>query len=193
VTRHSLSVTAVLFLLFPLNLLGQHGGRHATSGTNGGTTAQPEDPDAATFKRAVAEQATDGQIAQFRLMTKSTEAARQQALDLQHLNSNATASEDLTSKANGLQDSVEKALTYTRIFLQSFSDLQEANLKKLVKKLTKSGVAVNKSDKGISQQLEQKTLNAGRLVKTAESLEKALVEFQADQLNLGKEMGIPSP
>jgi hypothetical protein len=193
VTRHSLSVTAVLFLLFPLNLLGQHGGRHATSGTNGGTTAQPEDPDAATFKRAVAEQATDGQIAQFHLMTKSTEAARQQALDLQHLNSNAAGSEDLSSKARGLQDSVEKALTDTRIFLQSFSDSQQANLKNLAKKLTKSGAAVNKSAKGLSQQLEQQTLNAGRLIRTAENVEKALAELQTDQLSLGKEMAVPSP
>ena len=125
------------------------------TGTNSGTTAHPEDPDAATFKRAVAKQATEEQIAQFRLMTKSTEAARKQALDLQHLSSNAAGSEDLTSKASGLQDSVEKALTDTRIFLQSFSDSQEANLKNLAKKLTKSGAAVNKSDKGISQQLEQ--------------------------------------
>ena len=191
--RHSASIIAVLILLFSLNALGQHGGRHPTSGTNGGTTAQPEDPAAATFKRAVAEQATDGQIAQFRLMTKSTEAARQQALDLQHLSSNAAGSEDLTSKARGLQDSVEKALDDTRIFLQSFSDSQEANLKNLAKKLTKSGAAVNKSDKGISQQLEQKTLNSGRLIRTAEGLEKALVELQSDQLNLGKEMAVPSP
>ena len=191
--RHSLSVIAMLLLFCPLKVLGQHGGRHGTSGSNSGTTAQPEDPDAATFKRAVAEQATDVQIGQFRLMARSTEDARKQALDLQHLNSNAVSSEDLFSKANGLQDSVDKALTDTRIFLQSFSDSQAANLKNLAKKLTKSGAAVNKSDKGISQQLEQKTLNSGRLVRTSESLEEALVEFRADQLNLGKEMGIPSP
>ncbi len=191
--RQSLSVIAILFLLFPLNLLGQHGGRHSTTGTNSGTSAPPEDPDAATFKRAVAEEATEGQVAQFRLMTKSTEAARKQAVDLQHLNSIASNSDDLTSKAGSLQDAVEKALTDARIFLQSFSDSQEAILKNLVKKLTKSGVAVNKSDKGISQQLDQTTLNAGHLAKAAESLEKALVEFQTNQLNLGKEMGIPSP
>lgn len=191
--RHSASIIAVLILLFPLNLLGQHGGRHATSGTNGGTTAQPEDPDAATFKRAVAEQATDGQIAQFHLMTKSTEAARQQALDLQHLKSNPVSSEDLFSKASGLQDSVEKALTDTRNFLQSFSDSQQANLKNLARKVTKSGAAVNRSAKGLSQQLEQQPLNSGRLIRTAEGLEKTLVELQSDQLNLGKEMAVPSP
>jgi len=191
--RHIVSVIALLLLLFPQTLLGQHGGRHSTSGTNGGTTAQPEDPDAATFKRAVAEQATDEQVAQFRLMTKSTEAARQQAQELQHLNSTASNSENLFGKANNLEDSVERALTDTRIFLQSFSDLQEANLKKFAKKLTKSGAAVNKSDKSISQQLEQQTINAGRLIRTAENLEKVLVEFQADQHSLGKEMGVPSP
>lgn len=69
--RRSLSVIAVLILLFPLNVLGQHSGRHGTSGASGGTTAQPEDPDAATFKRAVAEQATDVQIAQFHLMARA--------------------------------------------------------------------------------------------------------------------------
>jgi hypothetical protein len=191
--RHSASIIAVLILLFPLNALGQHGGRHATSGTNGATTAQPEDPDAATFKRAVAEQATDGQIAQFRLMTKSTEAARKQALDLQHLNSNAVSSQDLSSKASALQDSVEKALTDTRNFLQSFSDSQQANLKNLAKKLAKSGAAVHKSAKGLSQQLEQPPLNSGRLIRTVAGLEKPLVELQSDQLNLGKEMAVPSP
>jgi len=190
--RHPRSIIALLLFSFPLSLLGQHGGRHGTSGNNGGTAAQPADPDSATFKRTVAEQATDEQIAQFRLMTRNTEAARQQAQDLQHLSSTSNGSEDLSGRADGLQDSVDKTLTDARTFLQSFSDSQEADLKNLVKKLTKSGGAVNKSAKGISQQLEQNKLNSRRLAGTAESLEKALAEFQSDQLMLGKEMGIPA-
>ncbi len=190
--RHSRPIIALLFL-FPLTVLGQHGGRHGTSGSNGGTATQPADPDAATFKRTVAEQATDEQIAQFRLMTKSTEAARLQAQDLQHPSSSVSSSEDLAHKANDLQDAVEKALTDTRIFLQSFSDLQQTNLKNLVKKLTKSGGAVSKGAKGISQQLEQNKLTSGRLAGTTAGVEKALIEFQSDQLALGKEMGVPSP
>ena len=63
----------------------------------------------ATFKHAIAVQATEEQIGQFRLMIKSTEAARRQAHDLQQLGSNASDSEDLISKATSLQGSVEEA------------------------------------------------------------------------------------
>jgi hypothetical protein len=125
-------------------------------------------------------------------MIKSTEAARQQAHDLQHLGSNASDSEGLTSKATGLQDSVEEAQRENRTFRQSLSDSQGAGLKHLTRKLTKSDSAVSKDAKAISKQLEQRTLNSGRLVSAAANLEKALALFQSDQLNLGKEMGIQS-
>lgn len=66
-------------------------------------------------------------------------------------------------------------------------------MKNLTKKLTKSDAAVSKDAKTISQQLEQGALTSEWLGNAAASLEKALVVFQSDQLNLGKEMGIPSP
>jgi hypothetical protein len=190
--RSSVSVIVMLFSLFPLAVLGQHGGRHGTTGTSGGTTAPAEDSDVATFKDAIAVQATEEQVAQFRLMIKSTEAAQQQAHDLQQLGSNASTSEGLTSKATGLQDSVDEAQRENRTFRQSLSDSQEAGLKNLTKKLTKSDSAVSKDARAISKQLEPRTVNSGRLVSAAANLEKALALFQTDQLNLGKEMGIQS-
>ena len=191
--RRSVSVIVTLFVLFPLAILAQHAGRHgASTGTSGGTSAPAEDSDVATFKHAIAVQATEEQIGQFRLMIKSTEAARQQAHNLQHLGSNASDSEGLTSKATGLHDSVEEAQRENRTFRQSLSDSQEAGLKNLTRKLTKSDSAVSKDAKAISKQLEQRTLNSGRLVSAAANLEKALALFQSDQLNLGKEMGIQS-
>jgi hypothetical protein len=192
--RRSWPAVAMLFLLFPLAVLAQHGGRHgASTGSGGGTTAPPEDPDTATFKHAVAVQATEEQIGQFRLMMKSTEAARQQAHDLQHLGSNASDSVALTHKASVLQSAVEEAQNENRAFRQSLSDSQEGGLKNLTKKLTKSDAAVSKDAKTISQQLEQGVLTSEWLGNAAANLEKALVVFQSDQLNLGKEMGIPSP
>jgi DNA repair exonuclease SbcCD ATPase subunit len=192
--RRSGTVVAMLFLLFPLAVLAQHGGRHgASTGSGGGTTAPPEDPDTATFKHAVAVQATEEQIGQFRLMMKSTEAARQQAHDLQHLGPNASDSVALTHKATGLQSSVEEAQRQNRDFRRSLSDSQEAGLKNLTKKLTKSDATVSKDAKAISQQLQQGMLTSEWLGNAAANLEKALVVFQSDQLNLGKEMGIPSP
>ena len=187
------SVIAVLFLLFPLAVLGQHGGRRgASTGASSGTAAQPEDPSVATLKHAVAVQAAEEQIAQFRLMIKSTETARQQAHDLQQLASNASNSERLFNKATGLQDSVEEAQSENRAFRRSLSDAQEAGLKNLTKKLTKSDSAVSKAAKSFSQQLEQRTLNSRRLAGAAANLEKELAVFQSDQLNLGTEMGIQS-
>jgi len=185
-------VTTTLLLLFPLVALGQRGGRHGSSGANSGTAAQPEDPDVATFKHAISEQATEEQIAQFGLMTKTTEAARQRAHDLRILGSNAGNPEDLATKAAGLQDAVEKAQSENRIFQRSLSDSQTAALKKLTKSLTKSDVAVSKDAKVFSEQLEQTRPNSGRLVGDAAKLEKALALFQSDQLALGKEMGIQS-
>ena len=192
--RHCRPVIAMMFLLFPLAVLAQHGGRHgASTDTGGKATAPPEDPDTATFKHAVAVQASGEQAGQFRRMITSTEAARQQAHDVQNLRSNASDSVTLTHKATELQSSVEEAQRENRAFRQSLSDSQEAGLKNLTRKLTKSNATVSKSAKAIPQQLEQGTLTSEWLMNAAANLEKALVVFQSDQLNLGKEMGIPSP
>jgi hypothetical protein len=193
VIRSSVSVVVMLFLLFPLAVLGQHGGRHgASTSSSSGTNAPPEDSDVATLKHAIAVQATEEQAGQFRLMIKSTEAARQQARNLQQLGSKAVNSEGLASKATGLQDSVEEAQRENRTFRQSLSDSQEAGLKNLTKRLAKSDSAVSKDAKAISKQLGQRTLNSGPVASAAANLEKALALFQSDQLNLGKEMGIHS-
>ncbi len=189
--RRSVSVIAMLFVVSarrPGTTRGPARRHHRYHQRRYHRTA--EDPDMATFKHAIAVQATEGQIGQFHLMIKSTEAARQQAHDLQHLGTNASDSVELTHKATGLQDSVEEAQSENRAFRRSLLDSQEAGLKNLTKKLAKSDSAVSKRAKAISQQLDQGTLNSERLANAAANLEKALAVFQSDQLNLGKEMGI---
>jgi hypothetical protein len=191
---HCRPVIALLFLLFPLVVPAQYGGRHgASTNTGGKTTAPPEDPDTATFKHAVAVQASEEQAGQFHRMITSTEAARQQAHDVQNLGANASDSVALTHQATVLQSSVEEAQSENRAFRQSLSDSQEAGLKNLTKKLTKSNAAVGKGAKAISQQLQQGTLTSEWLMNAAANLEKALVAVRSAQLNLGKQMGIPSP
>jgi hypothetical protein len=183
-----------LLLMIPLAVLAQYGGRHGGSTSSAGkTTAPPDDPDLAGFKHAVAVQATEEQTAQFRLMTKSTETARQQAHELQHLGPSAGDSVALTHTATALQSAVEEAQTQNRTFRQSFSDAQEAGLKALTKKLAKADAAVSKGAKALSQQLEQGPINSEGLTNVAANLEKALLTLQSDQLSLGKEMGVTSP
>jgi hypothetical protein len=188
--NRSASIIAVLSLLVSPALWGQQEGRHGTTaGTSPAPTTPPEDPDMARFKHAIAVQATEQQIAQFRLMIRSTESAHRQAIDLQHSSSRASDSEELFSKAHDLQDSVEEAQSENRDFRRSLSDSQEAGLKDLTKKLSKSEAVVSKETKAISQQLEWKP-DPTRLANAAAHLGKALSAFQTDQLNLGKEMGI---
>jgi hypothetical protein len=183
-----------LLVLVPLAVLAQYGGRHGGSTNSAGkTTAPPDDPDLAGFKHAVAVQATEEQTAQFRLMTKSTETARQQAHELQHLGPNAGDSVSLTHKATALQSAVEEAQTQNRTLRQSLSDAQEAGLKTLTKKLAKADAAVSKGAKALSQQLEQGPINSEGLTNVAANLEKSLLTLQSDQLSLGKEMGVTSP
>ena len=190
--RARVSVVALL-LLCPLVVVGQHQGHRGSAGSSGGTTTPAEDPDLATFNHAVAVQASEEQTAQFHLMIESTQAAQRQAHDVQDQSSKGNDAEDLTRKASGLQDSIEEAQHQNRIFRQSLSDSQEAGLKNLTKKLAKSDSAVSKTAKAISQELDERALSAERLMKAAANLEKALTEFQSDQMNLGKEMGIQSP
>jgi hypothetical protein len=189
VLRRCLSIIAVLFLLFPLASFAQHGGRHGSTPASG-TATSPEDPDTATFKREVAAQATDDQVAQFRSMTKSTEEARVQAQAIQHLGPND--SEQLIGKAANLKNSIDQALSDEHKFRQSFTDSQQATLKSQTKKLTKSEAAISKSTKSLSHQLDQTTPSATRLVSTVANLEKAIDQLQSDQLGLGKQMGIES-
>ncbi len=186
------TVLSLALLLFPPVVVGQHGNRHGSaSSTNAGGTAI-DNPDGATLKKIVAEQATDDQVVQFRVMRKSTQTAVQQAQEIQHSASTAGDAQALTSKATALQKSAEEALEDTQHFRQSFTDSQEATLKTLAKKLMKSEAAAAKSVNRLSQALEQTSPEKERLVSAAANLEKEMSGVTSEQLSLGKEMGIQS-
>ena len=125
-------------------------------------------------------------------MTKSTQAAQQQVKDLERLSSQAGASEEIISKAATLQNSVDQALSDTSKFRRSFGDSQRALLKPQDKKLAKSDAAAGKDSKALGHQLEEVPPDVERLNTAIRHVGKTLEELQADQLNLGKVMGIPS-
>jgi hypothetical protein len=184
------AVLNLVLLLFPSAMVGQHGSRHGSASSTNTGAAPTENPDAVSLKKTVAEQATDDQIVQFREMRKKTEAARQQAQEVQHSVSTAGETQDLTSKATALQTSAEQALDETQRFRRSFNDSQEATLKNLAKKLMKSEAAATKSVKRLSQVLEQTNPDKEHLANAAANLEKELANLASDQLSLGREMGI---
>ena len=89
---------------------------------------------------------------------------------------------------------MEDAQGGNKYFVKSFSKSQKAGLKELTKKLEKadSEVAKTKESAGSASRTIQRATATG-IAGTADKLEKALAEFQTQQLSLGKEMGIQAP
>jgi 5'-deoxynucleotidase YfbR-like HD superfamily hydrolase len=77
--------------------------------------------------------------------------------------------------------------------VKSFTKSQKAGLKELTKKLEKADSEVAKLWKDLERQLGGAKANSEAIAGAADKLEKALEEFQNQQIGLGKEMGIQNP
>ena len=172
--------------------LGQHGGHGGgRRGTPGGTASSgTSDTSLQDFNQALAVQATPDQVSQFQALAKSTEAARKQAQDLLQLAEKATNPADFSQQTAALKDAVEDAQGGNKYFVKSFSKSQKSGLKELTKKLEKVDSEVAKQKKALDQQLGRPKREGEAIASAAGKLEKALAEFQTQQLSLGKEMGI---
>jgi hypothetical protein len=175
--------------------LGQRGGRGGGRGGAPRTTGsgQPTDSNLQDFNRALAVQATPDQATQFQALAKSTEAARKQAEELLRLAEKANNMSDFSQQTSALKDAVEDAQGGNKYFVKSLSKSQKSGLKELTKKLEKADFEVAKQRKAMDQQLGRGKSESAAIASTADKLEKALTEFQAQQLSLGKEMGIQTP
>lgn len=137
------------------------------------------------FKRAVAEEATDTQVTQFKVLAYSTKDARQEMQTL-----GKSSPEDMVKQASVAQNAVDEVQREERDFLRTFSDAQVTALKKQTKKLTQSDAAVMKEAKKLATELDRTPPDLQRLEGAAAGLEQALATLQSDQDALGKEMGV---
>ena len=123
----------------PHALLAQHGG-HGGAGagrpSTGASNPAPNSSDINDFNRAIALQATPDQVARFRQLMKSTEAAINEAHDLAQHAENAAKPD--SSRDASLNDAVEEARSNNLQFLRTFSASQQSGLKHLTKKLSKA-------------------------------------------------------
>jgi hypothetical protein len=192
VNRLAVLTIGTLLLLSPASLLAQYGGhggggRRGTPGTGSGDTSEAG---LADFNHALAVQATSDQVSHFPGLTKSTETARRLAQSFSGLSGKADSATDFSGKTAALKEAVEEAQGSNQDFVKSFTKSQKAGLKELTKKLEKADSEVTKQWKYLEKQLGgAKAVNEG-MVGTADKLEKALEEFQSQQIGLGKEMGI---
>jgi hypothetical protein len=175
---------------------GQHGG-HGGGGRSGaprGTgSGDPSNSNLQDFNHALAVQATPDQVSQFQALAKSTEAARKQAQELLQMASKANSMANFSQQTSALKDVLEDAQGGTKYFVKGLSKSQKDGLKEFTKKLEKADSEVAKHRKMLDQQVGQAKTESAAISSTADKLEKALEEFQAQQLSLGKEMGILIP
>ncbi|MGC2182416.1 MAG: hypothetical protein WA637_03955, partial [Terriglobales bacterium] len=145
------------------------------------------------FNRALAVQATPDQASRFQSLVKNTEAARKQALDLFRLAAKAGDPAEFSQHVAALKDAVEDVQGGNRAFVKSFSKPQKSGLKEMTKKLDKADSEITKQKKAFDQHLGLPQGDDEGVASLADQMEKALAEFQAQQLSLGKEMGIQVP
>ena len=181
-----------LLLLSASTLLAQHGGHGGGGrrGSPGAGSADTSDAGLADFNRALAVQATTDQISHFPQLTKSTEVARKLAQDCSGLSGKADSATEFSRRTAALKEAVEEAQGSNQDFVKSFTKSQKAGLKELTKKLEKADSEVGKLWKDLERQLGGAKAVTEAIALTADKLEKALEEFQSQQIELGKEMGI---
>jgi cell division protein ZapA (FtsZ GTPase activity inhibitor) len=176
--------------------LGQHGGHGSGGGSRGGAprgTGSTSDSSLQDFNHALAVQATPDQASRFQSLAKSTEDARKQAQDLLRLAAKADNPAEFSKHVAALKDAVEAVQGDNKFFVKNLSKSQKSELKELTKKLDKADSEVTKQKKALDQRLGLPQGDDEGIASLADKMEKALAELQAQQLSLGKEMGIQVP
>jgi len=178
----------IVLLVCPSSLLAQRGGHGSGRPSTGASNPMPNTSDMTDFNRAIALQATPDQLAQFRQLDKSTEAASKRAQNLIQPLKNASMPN--SSRYSDLSDALDEAQTNIQHFVSSFSSAQQSGLKPLIKKLGKAESDVSKQSKALAQDLERSQINDKKLIAVTEKLDKSLTGFRTELVDIGKEMGI---
>ena len=191
---HRFALAAIL-VFCASSALGQHGGhgggRRGAPGSAG--SAGTSNTGLTDFNHALAVQATPDQASRFLSLAKGTEAARKQAQDLLRLAAKADDPSEFSRHVASLKDAVEEVQSGNRFFMKSFSKSQKSGLKEVTKKLDKADSEITKQKKVLNQSLGLPQGDDEGVAGLADKMEKALADFQAQQLSLGKEMGIQVP
>ncbi len=187
--RLSFLLCGILLLTTPSALLAQRGGHGAGTGrTPAAANPATSTSDMTDFNRSIALQASQEQIARFQQLAKSLDAARKEALELIRPVEDSKKTD--SSRYDDLNDAVRETQSDNRQFVFSFSPSQQSELKPLIKKLRKADSDLSKQSKALAQELERSTIDGNKINDTVEKLNQALTDFQADVLDIGKEMGI---
>jgi len=199
----SLSTTLLGVVLFatPCAMLAQRGagGGHTGGGSAGGgglsstgrATGVDVKDDLKDFHVVLAVQATSQQIVDYAAMMKSTEAADSELkIFLDQLGKDSAA--ELSSRSAAVEQTIEKARTENKKFLDGFSDQQKSGLREITKRLLKADADLAQQAKALGLEVRDPKSVGQSVAASAQILQRALTNFQNQQLGLGEEMSVVS-
>ena len=146
------------------------------------------------FHRAIALQATNEQMDEFRAIVKKTEAAERE-IDLVVKSANSSTQntaqnlDDGNSHVGALRQAIQTARTQTEAFVAGFSPAQKVGLKDMTAKLLRAGAELGEQQKMIEAGGDARD-EAARVSAHADGLRRALANFRAQQQSVAMEMSI---
>jgi hypothetical protein len=172
----------------------RHGGGDSSGGAGLSTYSRPDGVDEKDalkdYHHILAVQATPVQVAEFQAVVKSTQNAKAalQAF-LQGLGP-GTANGRALHRDAALNQTLENARKENKNFVDGFSDEQKSGLKETTKRLDKADSDFEQEQQKLDQILQAANPAVAEVSVRAGNLEKALTDFSAEQVALGREMSI---
>ena len=191
-------ILAAALLAYPCGLLAQRGagsvgGSNAGGGAMGsggiGTGLDVKD-DLKGFHEALALQANSQQIIEYNLMVKSTESASTELRAFLEQVTKENGASEVADRNKAFEQALEKARTENTTFLQRLSDRQKTGLKETVKKLGKADSDLAQQAKALDLAVKNTKADGQQIANSAQGLERTLISFQSEQLDLGAEMSV---
>ncbi len=178
---------------------GWHSGGGGLSGV-GKATGVDEKDELKDFHAALAMHATSQQIIEYAAMMKATEAAKAELKTFSEQLGKENGAAELASRAAAVEQAIERARTENKKFVDGFSDPQKSSLKEITRRLIKADAELAQQAKaldlegGNTKAVGQKAVGqkavGQAIAASAQTLERALTNFQTQQADLGEEMSI---
>ena len=202
-------ILGATLLISPVEVLAQRGGGGRGMGSTGSTGSRPiicvhdcrdlsskvnlTNQDLKNFEHIMAVQATAEQKAAFESVLQDRQLATQELKAFREGQAKLLRVPQPDSVAT-FDDAVETARTETQKFLTSFSATQKSELKDIIKKLTDTNSELDQEVKALDEAVRLPSANNDNVAVVTANLEKALGNFESEQLALGQQMSIlPAP
>jgi hypothetical protein len=164
------------------------------------TTADPpalhpsDETELEAFRHALAAQAMPAQVSAYLSLVKSTRTVISKFEDLRTLLNTESASTEWPAKRVAFDESLEKARTLNKAFVQGFSEQQKGALKEVTWKMTRSDSRLADRAKALDARIADLTTKKSGLISSSLKVEEALADFREQLRVLGKEMyALPDP